>query len=227
VRLGDIEGAEQALAELKNQDREHGETHIATAVLRLAQNDTHAAVAALTPVLRGASGRLPWIGLAHAFLLEAIAQDAIGGEGAAHRALERALDLIEPDRALALFLLHPAPGLIERHARHDTAHAVLIAEILDMMAGQAPAAPRVGPPPLSEPLSDSEMRVLRYLPTNLTRREIAGELYVSVNTVSTHMRNLYAKLGTHRRGEALARARALGLLAPSARIAKTPQHHST
>jgi LuxR family maltose regulon positive regulatory protein len=196
-------------------------------VLRLAQDDPHAAIAALAPVLRGAPGRLPWIGLAHAFLLEAIAQDALGDEGTAHRALERTLDLIEPDGALAVFLLHPAPGLVERHARLGTSHVVLIAKIIDMLAGHAPAAPRVGPPPLSEPLSDSEIRVLRYLPTNLTRREIAGELYVSVNTVSTHMRNLYAKLGTHRRGEALARARALGLLAPAARSAAIPPHRST
>ena len=222
VRLGDTKGAEQALAELGRQDREHGETRIATAVLRLAQDDPHAAVAALAPVLDGVPSVLPWIGLAHAFLLEAIARDALGDEGAAGRALERALDLVEPDGALSLFLLHPAPGLLERHARHGTAHAVLIAEILSLLAGQAPAAPRAGPQPLSEPLSDSEIRVLRYLPTNLTRPEIAGELYVSPNTVSTHMRNLYAKFGTHRRAEAVARARALGLLAPSAHGANAP-----
>jgi LuxR family maltose regulon positive regulatory protein len=58
--------------------------------------------------------------------------------------------------------------------------------------------------------------VLRYLPTNLSAREIANELYVSTNTVKTHMHHLYAKLGTHLRGEAVERARALGLLAPSA-----------
>jgi LuxR family transcriptional regulator, maltose regulon positive regulatory protein len=57
--------------------------------------------------------------------------------------------------------------------------------------------------------------VLRYLPTNLTGPEIANELYVSPNTVKTHVRNLYAKLGTHRRAEAVTRARNLGLLAPS------------
>jgi len=67
-----------------------------------------------------------------------------------------------------------------------------------------------------EPLSESELRVLRYLPTNLSAPEIAGELYVSVNTVKTHIRNLYAKLGTHRRAEAVSLARTLGLLAPSA-----------
>jgi len=59
--------------------------------------------------------------------------------------------------------------------------------------------------------------VLRYLPTQLTRPEIANELFVSDNTVSTHMRHLYAKLGVHNRREAVDRARALGLLAPSAR----------
>jgi len=58
--------------------------------------------------------------------------------------------------------------------------------------------------------------VLRYLPTNLTAPEIAGELYVSLNTVKTHTRNLYTKLGTHRRAETVSRARSLGLLAPSA-----------
>jgi len=58
--------------------------------------------------------------------------------------------------------------------------------------------------------------VLRYLPTNLSAAEIANELYVSPNTVKTHIHNLYTKLSTHRRGEAVARARALGLLAPSA-----------
>lgn len=57
--------------------------------------------------------------------------------------------------------------------------------------------------------------MLRYLPTNLTMPEIARELGVSLNTVKTHTRNLYAKLGTHRRAEAVDRARAMGLLAPA------------
>jgi LuxR family transcriptional regulator, maltose regulon positive regulatory protein len=58
--------------------------------------------------------------------------------------------------------------------------------------------------------------VLRYLPTNLSTPEIANELYVTANTVRTHVRHLYAKLGTHHRAEAAEHARALGLLAPSA-----------
>jgi LuxR family maltose regulon positive regulatory protein len=59
------------------------------------------------------------------------------------------------------------------------------------------------------------MRVLRYLPTNLTAPEIARELYISPNTVKAHMRNLYVKFGTHSRADTVDRARALGLLAPS------------
>jgi LuxR family transcriptional regulator, maltose regulon positive regulatory protein len=225
VRLGDTDGAERTLAGIDGQDRDHGETRIATAVLRLAQDDPHAAVAALAPILDGASAVLPWIGRAHAFLLEAIARDALGDPAAAGRALERALDLAEPDGALSLFLLHPAPGLLERRARHGTAHAALITEIQGLLAEKRPA-----PPPgsqagwarsrgLDEQLTDSETRVLRYLPTQLTRPEIANELFLSLNTVSTHTRHLYAKLGVHSRREAVYRARALGLLAPSARRA--------
>ena len=67
-----------------------------------------------------------------------------------------------------------------------------------------------------KPLSETEIRVLRYLPTNLSQPEIANELHVSRHTVRTHMSHLYAKLGTHRRTEAVDRARALGLLAPLA-----------
>ena len=68
-------------------------------------------------------------------------------------------------------------------------------------------------------LTGSENRVLRFLPTHLTAPEIAAELWLSANTVNTHTRHLYAKLGVHSRHEAVDRARALGLLAPSARTA--------
>ena len=149
-------------------------------------------------------------------MLEAIARDALGDPAAA-ASVERALDLAEPDGALAVFLLYPAPGLLERQARQRTAHAALIAQILDLLAGSRPAQRPAGPPPpLTELLSNSEIRVLRYLPTHLTAPEIATELSVSTTTVKTHLRNLYAKLGAHRRAEAVESARALGLLAPSA-----------
>jgi LuxR family transcriptional regulator, maltose regulon positive regulatory protein len=214
VRLGETERAEQALAELSDQDRDSGEMRISLATLRLAQDHPHEAIAALAPVLDG-SAPVPWPAwLAQPFMLEAIARDALGDPVGAARAVERALDLAEPDGVLTMFLLCPAPGLLERHARQRTAHAALIADILSLLVGQTPAPP-AATRPLLEPLSDSEIRVLRYLPTNLTVPEIAGELFVSLNTVKTHVRHLYAKLGTHRRADTVARARAIRLLAPS------------
>jgi len=220
VRLGEKEHAEQALAELGEEDRDRGEVRIATAVLRLAQGDPGAATAVLAPVLAGSAAMVAETWLVHAFLLEAIARDALGDPTAGEHALERALDVAEPDGVLFPFLLHPAPAFLAKHARHRTAHASLIAEILSLLAGRTPAPSPGGAEPPLEPLSASEMRVLRYLPTNLSAPEIASELYVSTNTVKTHLHHLYAKLGTHRRGEAVERARALGLLAPSARRGK-------
>jgi LuxR family transcriptional regulator, maltose regulon positive regulatory protein len=216
ARLGETEQAEQILAGLGDRDRERGEMRIADAVLRLARDDPQAATAALAPVLDD-SARLGWRSwLAEAFLLEAIARDALGDPAAAGHALERALDLAEPDGLVMWFLMHPAPGLLERQARQRTAHAALIAEILDLLSGNRPAPRPAGPRPPLEPPTKSETRVLRYLPTHLSAPEIAGELSVSTSTVKTHMRNLYAKLSAHSRAEAVESARALGLLAPSA-----------
>ena len=59
--------------------------------------------------------------------------------------------------------------------------------------------------------------MIRYLPSNLRAPEIAAELFVSTNTIRTHLRHIYAKLDAHGRAEAVARARQLGLLAPSRR----------
>ena len=146
-------------------------------------------------------------------------------QAAAGRALERALDITESDGIVLPFLLDPAPALLERHRRGRTAHPAVISRILDLLAGTTRPAPPGGQAGWArsrgpdEQLTGSETRVLRYLPTNLTGPEIADELCLSINTVSTHTRHLYAKLGVHRRHEAVDRARALGLLAPSARRA--------
>jgi LuxR family maltose regulon positive regulatory protein len=136
--------------------------------------------------------------------------------------MRRALDAAQVDRALTAFLLHPLPqGLFDRHAPDRGEQAPLAAEIRSLLpAGPQPAAPGRSSGPadssrLADPLSKSEIRVLRYLPTNLSASEIARELAVSVTTVRTHIRHLFAKLGVHRRTEAVARARALGLLAPA------------
>lgn len=217
TRHGETERADQLLTDLGERALNRGEVRIAAAVLRLAQEDPDAAIVVLAPVL-DSSARVGWRSwLVEGFLLEAIARDALGDLAASSHALERALDLAESDGALLWFLLHPAPALLERHARQRTAHAALIAEVLDLLVGNSPASrpPRRQLP--LEPLSGSELRVLRYLPTNLSAPEIAAELSVSTSTVKTHLRNLYAKLGVHRRTEAVESARALHLLAPSAR----------
>jgi LuxR family maltose regulon positive regulatory protein len=216
VRPGDREQAEHILAGLGERDLDRAEIRIATAVLRLAQDDPYAASAALAAVLDGAI-RVGWQSwLIEAFLLEAIARDALGDPAAAGYALERALDLAEADGALLWFLLHPAPALLDRHAQRGTAHAALLAGIHDLLSGNRPASPSARSQAPFQALSDREIRVLRYLPTHLSAPEIARELSVATSTVKTHMRNLYAKLGAHSRAEAVRTARALGLLAPSA-----------
>src|SRR5260370_1239299 len=133
----------------------------APAALRLARAAPHAAAAALAPVLDGSAPITLAIWLAQAFLLEAIARDALGDPAAAGRAIERALDLAEPDGTLGSFLLHPAPGLLERHARHRTAHASLLTEVRSLLAGRTPAPAAAGPQPLLEPLRDSQLPRLR------------------------------------------------------------------
>jgi LuxR family maltose regulon positive regulatory protein len=122
--------------------------------------------------------------------------------------------MAEPEGVLLPFVLFGVQDLLERHPRHRTAHAALLGEILDVIAG-ASVRPRAPVAQLREELSEAELRVVRYLPSNLKAPEIAGELYVSSNTVRTHMRHIYAKLDAHSRSEAVARARELGLLAPA------------
>ena len=215
LRVGQTERVEHELAELDRPLRETAEMRKPTALLALARADPEAATAALAPVIDGSVGVVHRSRLLEVLVIEAIARDALGDAGASRRALEQALEIAEHDGLVFAFLINPASELLERHQRHGTAHAGLVSEILSMLAGKHQAAPRGEPEPLLEPLSDSEIRVLRYLPTNLPAPEIANELYVTTNTVKTHIHHIYGKLGVHRRAEAVERARALGLLAPS------------
>ena len=244
VRLGETAQADAALTETAESERERPGIRTAVAALRLAQDNPRAATAALAPVLDSSAPGSHQVWLIAAFLLEASARDALGEREAAGRALERGLDLAEPDGLLFPFLLHPVPELLERHARQRTAHPALIRKIISVLGGRTPAAPAESPPTpaaprptstcpaasppehLPEPLSQAEARVLRFLPTSLSAPEIARELYVSVNTIRTHMRHLYDKLGAHRRLEAIDRARALGLLAPVPQRALSQNRHA-
>jgi len=226
VQAGQTGRAEQVLAELSEDERASAEMRTAEAALRLATGDPQATADVLAPVLDGSVCGIRRVRMVTALLLEARARDALGDQNTAGRTLERALDLTESNGILLPFLLDPVPALLERHRRYRTAHPALIYQILGVSGGCAgagtPPVSRGGlgeiiPPRVTEQLTDSETRILRYLPTNLTAPEIANELFLSVNTVGTHLRHLYAKLGVHSRHEAVDRARALGLLAPSAR----------
>ena len=183
----------------------------------LVQHDPQA-TATLPPLLDGSILGVHLVCVVAALLLEAIASDAPGNPDAATSVLERALDLAERDRVLVPFLVPPAPPLFERHAEYRTAPATVISEVVDLLARlNRPAVLTGEPASAGEALTRGETRVLRYLPTNLSARKIADELYLSVNTVKTHQRHLYQKLGARSRHEAVERARARGLLAASSR----------
>jgi LuxR family transcriptional regulator, maltose regulon positive regulatory protein len=215
VRMGETERVERALDEMDDDLRATGVMRVVQATLRLAHDDPEGAATALAPVFDGASPNENPRWEIQALLLKASVEDALGDTGASSRALERALDLAEPDGLLLPFLLHPTPDLFRRHVRLHTTHASLISEILNLLAGRAPAARPEDAEPLREALSESELRVLRYLPSNLRAPEIASELFVSLNTIRTHLRNVYSKLGVHSRADAVKHARELGLLAPA------------
>jgi LuxR family maltose regulon positive regulatory protein len=155
--------------------------------------------------------------LVQSLLLEAIGRDALGDIRAAENALQRALDVTERHRVLMPFLVDPVPALLERHAGAFTAHADLICEIFDLLAGRKADSPVRALEALRDPLTESEMRVLRLLPTNLSKREIGNELFLSTNTIKAHTKHLYAKLDAHTRRQAVERARELGLLSHSLR----------
>ncbi|MFJ5992865.1 LuxR C-terminal-related transcriptional regulator [Lentzea sp. NPDC092896] len=143
-------------------------------------------------------------------LLTALARCDLGDHRGAVTAVEQALDLAEQDRLILPFVLTGAWRLLESLPAWETAHAALITSVLDVVHSGTPSTAM-----LAEELSPSELRVLRYLPTNLTRPEIARRLMVSVNTVNTHIRRIYAKLGATDRGAAVQRGRELRLLSAS------------
>jgi LuxR family maltose regulon positive regulatory protein len=193
-------------------ERGRADIRIAAATTYLAEDDPQAAVEALGPVIERRAPVLHAVWAAiEALLLDAAARQQMGDRRSAEDSIERALELAEPEGIILPFALAPVRELLERQRGHRTAHATLLTTILDVLAG---TAPRSGSPPLREPLSEAELRVVRYLPSNLKATEIASELCVSSNTVRTHLRHIYAKLDAHNRSEAVTRARQTALLAP-------------
>jgi LuxR family maltose regulon positive regulatory protein len=143
-----------------------------------------------------------------ALLLLALARQAGGDTAAALTAIEAALTRAAPERHVRPFLDAGAPmaALLQAAVRHgratDLAQAVLDA------GTAAPVAPPVG---LVDDLSARELDVLRLLRSDLTGPEIAAELIVSLNTVRTHTKHIFTKLGVTNRRAAVRRAAELGL----------------
>jgi LuxR family maltose regulon positive regulatory protein len=212
ARLGTPGEARAALAELADEWASSGEIYDARAVICLAEGDPAGALGAVQDVLDGTAPVTGYGTVVEAQLLAGLAHRQLGDQRAANQAAERALALAEPDRLVLPFVMTGSRELLEALPRHQTAHAALLADILDVLHGSSPKADDQPPPQDAEELSPGELRVLRYLPTNLSRSEIAGELSVSRNTVSTHIRNIYAKLQVRDRSSAVQRARELRLL---------------
>jgi LuxR family transcriptional regulator, maltose regulon positive regulatory protein len=181
-------------------------------VICLADGNPAGALGAVREVLDGTAPVIGYVTVVEAQLLAGLAYRATGDRRAADQSTERALALAEADRLVLPFAMTGSRALLEALPRHQTAHAALLTGILDLLSGSsAPAGDRRSSPPADE-LSPGELRVLRYLPTNMSRPQIATELSVSINTVSTHIRSIYAKLGAEDRSAAVHRARALRLL---------------
>jgi LuxR family maltose regulon positive regulatory protein len=213
ARLGMTGEARAALSALDDERAGSGEIRNARAVICLAEGDPAGALGAVADVLEGTAPVLGYATVMEAQLLAGLARRQLGDQRAASQAAERALALAESDRLILPFAMTGSAELLEALPRHETAHAALLADILDVLHGSAPAATQQSSLPPAEELSPGELRVLRYLPTNLSRPEIAGELSVSPNTVSTHLRSIYAKLQVRDRSSAVQRARELRLLA--------------
>ncbi len=217
ARLGRPGEARALLAALDDERAGSGELRNARAVICLAEGDPAGALGAVRDVLDGTAPVLGYTTVVEADLLAGLAYRELGDLRAANQAAERALALAEPDRLVLPFAMTGSAQLLEALPRHETAHAALLADILDILHGASPAAKDRSASPPAEELSPGELRVLRYLPTNLSRPEIAGELSVSPNTISAHIRSIYAKLQVRDRSSAVRRARELRLLAAAGR----------
>ena len=217
LAAGETAAARAALDRADGPDRPLPAAAVARARLELAEGEPKSAIATLAPWLNGSVAMPSLRLLLEAWLLDALAASALDDRERAFRSTERALTLAERE-GYRLALRSPDAGMRELLAgqlgRHTT-HRRLVAELLDAREA-APESAGHGrgtrEERLVEPLSDRERVVLRYLTSALSNVEIAAELYVSVNTVKTHIKSIYRKLDTTGRRDAVRRARELRLL---------------
>ncbi|HEY3713695.1 MAG TPA: AAA family ATPase [Jatrophihabitantaceae bacterium] len=226
ARLGMLDEARATLAGFSTEHRRMDSFALTGALISLAEGDPAAALAVLGDVRDMAPPPgFPAYALVEGHVLAGLAHLALGDRNAAAAAAEAALAAAEPDRLIFPFAMADAGELLDVLLHHETAHGALLADIVDLLRGASARGTGREPASKSDELSPSELRVLGYLPTNLTRAEIAQALHVSINTVNTHIRNVYAKLGARDRSAAVQRARQLRLL--SNRISPTSPQRST
>ena len=151
-------------------------------------------------------------------VLQALAHEAQGDTTSALVSLERALTLAEPEGYLRIFVDEGPPmarllyEALSRGIVRDYVQRLLGAFPVDALEQPKPSKSQMPESELIEPLSEREIKVLQLVAEGLTNQEIASKLYISVNTVKVHTRNIYAKLGAHHRMGAVARGRTLGIL---------------
>jgi LuxR family transcriptional regulator, maltose regulon positive regulatory protein len=213
LSLGEPTRARKALDEAGSDGI--ADAAVGRARLELALGEPDSALRAILEFLADGGEPLTPVTRTEAWAIDAIARDAIHDEGGALRAIERALDLAEPRGYLNPILRHGAPvrSLLRRRIANGTSHRAFAGELLATLEREPAGRPSSGDP-LLEPLSERELVVLRFLPTMMSNAEIAAEMFVSVNTVKTHLKHIYRKLDVSERRNAVLRARKLHLLSP-------------
>jgi LuxR family transcriptional regulator, maltose regulon positive regulatory protein len=149
-----------------------------------------------------------------------------GDSEQAQASLEEALRLAMPQRYRRVFIDEGEPMLVllldyqsivkQRVGMMDHSETIEALAYLDRLLAAFPSQRDSGAPGhgmLPEPLSDRELDILRLIATGRSNQEIADILVIALSTVKSHINNLYGKLGTNRRTEAIAIAREMGLLA--------------
>ncbi|TDB69603.1 LuxR C-terminal-related transcriptional regulator, partial [Micromonospora sp. KC723] len=211
---GDVDTARGLLADRGRQPDRPPVLALALAQVELRAGDVRAAGYAL-PRWDGPDAEawpLP-VRLA-AGLLEAVLARRDGDDRRAGRLLERVLDLAAPEGHRRVFTrAEPAVrDLLAAHLDSGTAHWPTVSDLVRGAGEPAERGPAGTARTLDEPLTERELTILRYLQSILSNVEIASELSLSVNTVKTHVRNIYRKLDATRRREAVRRARELRLI---------------
>ncbi|HET6172774.1 MAG TPA: LuxR C-terminal-related transcriptional regulator [Gaiellales bacterium] len=180
----------------------------------LVHADPATALALLDPHLGAGPAETDLATRIEVLVLAAVAHHAQLAHDSAHASLERALELAGAGRFPRVFLGAGSPlrDLLTRQVRRGTGHRGLVEELQVMLDRRSAGSAAARATPLLEPLSKRELTVLGCLETMLSTEEIAAELFLSTNTVKTHTKSIYRKLGVTRRRHAVSQARALGMI---------------